>query len=237
MSLISPIQSSKRRISLRVFAALCLSLALLSQALVISTVGMAYKSHVGAGHVPALADSSPVSLPPEPFVSGSTASMTATVTVLASNIAEHVYGLFSDRRMPEGLVLPNSPTFTESVVTRFNSLLAFFAPSNAAATVAASPPPAGSVTFDFDGDGKADIARWQRASGEWKVKKSTDNSVVLTTLGNVTSTIAPGKFDSDAMTDYAVFDAGTWTIGAFRRHDSNNYRLRNIGRQTGDRRL
>jgi YD repeat-containing protein len=66
--------------------------------------------------------------------------------------------------------------------------------------------------FDFDGDGKADLARWQRSSGEWKVRKSSDNSIILTTLGSSSSIISPGKFDSDSITDYAVFNAGTWTI-------------------------
>jgi hypothetical protein len=72
--------------------------------------------------------------------------------------------------------------------------------------------PAGSVAFDFDGDNKADLARWQRSSSEWKVNNSSTNTNSTTILGTNASAIAPGKFDSDPNTDYAVFNAGTWTI-------------------------
>lgn len=72
--------------------------------------------------------------------------------------------------------------------------------------------PAGSVDFDFDGDGRADIARWKSSASEWKVKNSSDGSLTAQTIGSTSSIIAPGRFDNDTKTDLAVFNAGTWTI-------------------------
>ncbi len=87
--------------------------------------------------------------------------------------------------------------------------------SEAVSTSAAPPLPAqplGIVTFDFDDDGKADIGRWNKASSEWKVLMSSNNSLQTETVGSSSSVIAPGDFDGDGITDYAAFDAGTWTI-------------------------
>ncbi len=89
--------------------------------------------------------------------------------------------------------------------------------------------------FDFDGDGKADLGRFQKSSGEWKVRNSSNNAITLETLGNATSLIAPGKFDSDSITDYAVFSnsaSGTWTIK--RSSDSTTQTITGFG-QAGDK--
>ena len=86
----------------------------------------------------------------------------------------------------------------------------------------ANPPmlAAGSVKFDFDGDGKADIARWQVASTEWKVKNSSNGSYSTNSIGSAASVIAPADYDGDGKTDSAVFTASTatWTI----KRSSNN---------------
>jgi hypothetical protein len=76
------------------------------------------------------------------------------------------------------------------------------------------PPPGGTTSFDFDGDGKADAARWKASSGEWRVQKSSDSSVVTQTLGAGGNLIAPADYDGDGKTDYAVFNSSTggWTI-------------------------
>ncbi|MGB7208366.1 MAG: VCBS repeat-containing protein [Pyrinomonadaceae bacterium] len=84
---------------------------------------------------------------------------------------------------------------------------------NSALAEAALPPPTGPVYFDFDGDGKTDIGRWHPATTEFKVKNSNGGSFSTFTIGTSSGKPAPGRYySSDALTDAAVFNAGTWTI-------------------------
>ncbi|MBX3292715.1 MAG: VCBS repeat-containing protein [Acidobacteria bacterium] len=69
-----------------------------------------------------------------------------------------------------------------------------------------------SVSFDFDGDGKADIGTWRGSSTEFKVRKSSNGSYQTASIGSSTAIAAPGDFDGDGMVDAAVFNGGTWTI-------------------------
>ena len=79
---------------------------------------------------------------------------------------------------------------------------------------ASLPAAAGSVKFDFDGDGRADVARWQAASTEWKVKNSLTGTYSTNLIGTASSVIAPADYDGDGKTDVAVFNpaTATWTI-------------------------
>jgi hypothetical protein len=127
---------------------------------------------------------------------------------------------------------------TAFVYSRVFSAFSFFltpnavTPVNSAASQTSLTSQTSETSFDFDGDGKADLGRFQKSSGEWKVKNSSNNAITLTTLGNTTSTIAPGKFDSDSITDLAVFNAGTWTIK--RSSDSTTQTITGLG-QAGDK--
>ena len=112
-------------------------------------------------------------------------------------------------------LLPNK--FAASIGTTFGSIPGLFSSdaennSSLIPYFSALSQPAGSVQFDFDGDGKADLARWKSAASEWKIKNSSSGSLTTVTLGNSSSIIAPGDFDGDSKTDAAVFNAGTWTI-------------------------
>lgn len=73
-------------------------------------------------------------------------------------------------------------------------------------------PPSGPVDFDFDYDGKSDIARWHPATSEFKVKNSSSGGYSSYTIGSSSAKAAPGNYDGDNYTDAAVFAAGTWTI-------------------------
>ena len=72
--------------------------------------------------------------------------------------------------------------------------------------------PAGIVDFDFDGDGKADVGRWNASATDFRIKNSNGGSISAYTIGSSSAKAAPGDFDGDGKTDAAVFNAGTWTI-------------------------
>ena len=92
-----------------------------------------------------------------------------------------------------------------SNVATFKASLSFAPPPNYS-------QPNGVIRFDFDGDGKAEIGRWQSSSQDFKLRLSNGGSLSSTTIGTSTSKVAPGDFDGDGKTDVAVFAAGTWTI-------------------------
>ena len=174
----------------------------------------------------------PISAPPEPFSfsSSSSVSNTALSTIIAANQSiasgfNYTAGLFIAPTLPEGfeMVKPVSPasSFLTSVGSSVTSFFGFFIPpsastaSEAAANPAPNvllPQPAANVDFDFDNDGKADVARWKSSITEWKVKNSSNGTFTTHTIGSSSSVIAPGDFDNDGKTDAAVFTNGVWTI-------------------------
>ncbi len=74
---------------------------------------------------------------------------------------------------------------------------------------------------DFDGDTKTDLSVFRPSSGNWYARSSSNGALVSRTFGISTDKIAPGDYDGDGLTDFAVFRDGTWFIqqssdGAFR---------------------
>lgn len=66
--------------------------------------------------------------------------------------------------------------------------------------------------FDFDGDGKSDIATY--ASNTWHVMQSSSGSTSVTQFGLPSDQIAPADFDGDNRSDIAVFrpSNGVWYV-------------------------
>jgi hypothetical protein len=150
----------------------------------------------------------PTSAPPEAFLLPSssmpTSDLIGSVLTVGNSIRETINGPVR----PEGFEMAKEP----SLSMRLGSTLASMIGINAAPSLASPPQPNGSVDFDFDDDGKADVARWRASSTEFKIQNSSGGTTSTYTIGSSTAKSAPGDYDGDGKTDAAVFNAGTWTI-------------------------
>jgi hypothetical protein len=69
-------------------------------------------------------------------------------------------------------------------------------------------------SFDFDGDGRTDLATYRPANGLWSIKQSSNDAVIQRFFGLSTDIITPADFDGDLKTDIAVFrpSTGVWYL-------------------------
>ena len=68
--------------------------------------------------------------------------------------------------------------------------------------------------FDFDGDGKADIAVFRPAGGIWFINRSSNGVLAGAQFGLSTDKIVPGDFTGDGKADIAVWrpSTGQWYV-------------------------
>jgi hypothetical protein len=81
----------------------------------------------------------------------------------------------------------------------------------------AAPPPASRrPNPDFDGDGKVDVAVYRRSTGEWLIRRSTDQGLSVVAWGApaLDDVPAPVDYDGDGRADVAVYrrTTGGWFI-------------------------
>jgi CSLREA domain-containing protein len=70
----------------------------------------------------------------------------------------------------------------------------------------------GTVLFDYDGDGKADVSVFRPSEGNWYIQNSSTMAVASAHFGLSGDLTAPGDFDGDGKADISVYrpSEGNW---------------------------
>ncbi|HEX8287139.1 MAG TPA: S8 family serine peptidase [Pyrinomonadaceae bacterium] len=80
--------------------------------------------------------------------------------------------------------------------------------------------------FDYDGDGKADMAIFRPTNNVWYIQTSSNNSFDVKQFGSFGDLVAPADFDGDGKTDVSVFRPST---GVWHRLDSSSGNFSSTG--------
>jgi hypothetical protein len=80
-----------------------------------------------------------------------------------------------------------------------------------------------SLSGDFDGDGKADIAFWVPGTGTWNITYSSDGSQHSQQWGQDGDVPVPADYDGDGKADLAVWRPGTGTWWIIHSSDGSQH--------------
>jgi uncharacterized delta-60 repeat protein len=75
-----------------------------------------------------------------------------------------------------------------------------------------NPPTVARTSFDYDGDGRADISIFRPSENKWYVLRSSDGVVTQQIFAVAGDVPVPADYDGDGKTDFAVFrpSSGDW---------------------------
>ncbi|MEO6391046.1 MAG: VCBS repeat-containing protein [Pyrinomonadaceae bacterium] len=81
-------------------------------------------------------------------------------------------------------------------------------------SITTGPAAIAGKSFDFDGDGKADISTFRGSAGDWYRLDSSNGAFVAQHFGATGDRPVPADYDSDGKTDIAIYrpSSGTWYI-------------------------
>jgi hypothetical protein len=97
-------------------------------------------------------------------------------------------------------------------------------------SVTPTVPAVSRAKYDFDGDGRANVAVWRQASGVWYITNGSSSSTFTSTqFGASGDRLVPADYDGDGKADVAVYRAGTWfTL----KSSTNTFELTSFGNST-----
>ncbi len=137
----------------------------------------------------------------------------ANVNILLSTDGGQTFPIRLSQNTPndgsEIITIPNiTTTMARIKIQPTNNI--FFDINNVNFTINAAPT-AVRAPFDFDGDGRTDIAVFRSSNGTWYLNRSA-SGLTAVTFGESTDLIAPADFDGDGKTDVSVFrpSNGSW---------------------------
>ena len=109
------------------------------------------------------------------------------------------------------LTVPNLPTSQGRIRVRESGFIAPAGVSSANFAISSTPIANNHKSFDFDGDGKADISVFRPSTGAWYLQQSNAGFAAVS-FGQTGDKIVPADYDGDGKTDIAVFRGGTWYL-------------------------